>query len=1058
MASTRINTTYGTSGDDRLVGGDGPDRIFGHAGNDFLDGGRGKDWLRGDAGNDVISGGEDQDRLQSGSKYDRDTFVFKPAGDSPAQKPDLIADFDAKGTSSDIIDLREIGLDTYVGTGALVAGNGLNEVRFSSALRMLRGDIDDDGLADFALKLPGVRASDLRPGINLLLADPHHNTPPEARDDAFALQEDDSLRGNVLADNGAGADGDPDLDPLVVAQVNGDPAGVGSRLTLASGALLTLNADGSFAYDPNGAFQALNAGQAATDGFAYTVRDPDGATATARATVTMAGANDAPSGITLDNAGVAENDPGAVIGNLAVSDPDADDTHSFVVSDERFEVANGQLKLKSEQSLDHEAESSVALTVTATDAGGLSRSENFTIAVGNANEAPTGITLDHAAVAENTPGAVIGNLAVADPDTGDSHRFTLSDARFEVVGAQLKLKDGQSLDHEAEAAVPLTVIATDKGGLSQSESFTIAVTGVNHAPTEITLDNASVAENAAGAVIGTLSVTDPDAGDTHSLTLSDGRFEVLGNLLKLKRGQSLDYEMENSVPLTVTATDAGGLSTAESFTIAVRNLDDEPRSLALVGQETADTLTITGWAGYNIVAVNLNGVAQDTTRLQDVSFEGLGGNDTLTINGNFAGTGLSAMPFSFVGGGGDDQLLAGHLWRSDEGITSQHGISADGGIGRDTLYSGAGNDELRGGDDNDTLSSGAGDDELRGGDDNDTLFGRTGLDRLYGEAGDDDLRLEDATAGDVADGGEGTDTLQFTGSSAGDVMDASGGGLVVNGVTINPVGIERLALYGYDGDDSLTGSVGRDHLDGGEGLDRLYGGAGDDDLILLGATAGDVANGGDGIDTLRFGLSGSWWDSDVIDASGGDLVVNGVMINLVSIEGLTLSAGSGDNSLIGSVGKDQLYGGEGSDWLYGGAGDDSVYGGDSGSDWLYGGAGDDSLYGSAGANFLDGGGGNDIMWGSKSIWEDYSTDIFTLAPGSGRDTIEDFQDGTSGSQDDLIDVSAYGITRFEQLRISDSTIDLGASAGGTARVNTVAITFSSGSMAGLTSEDFIFAA
>jgi hypothetical protein len=80
-----------------------------------------------------------------------------------------------------------------------------------------------------------------------------------------------------------------------------------------------------------------------------------------------------------------------------------------------------------------------------------------------------------------------------------------------------------------------------------------------------------------------------------------------------------------------------------------------------------------------------------------------------------------------------------------------------------------------------------------------------------------------------------------------------------------------------------------------------------------------------------------------------------------------------------------------------------------------------------------------------------------LAPGSGRDTIRDFEDDTSGSQD-LIDVSAYGITRFEQLTISSNVIDLGASAGGTAGINTVAITFSRGNVAGLTGEDFIFAA
>ncbi len=68
------------------------------------------------------------------------------------------------------------------------------------------------------------------------------------------------------------------------------------------------------------------------------------------------------------------------------------------------------------------------------------------------------------------------------PDAGDSHGFAVDDARFEVVGGELKLKDGVSLDHEAESEVTVKVTATDEGGLGRSESFTLAVGDVNDAP------------------------------------------------------------------------------------------------------------------------------------------------------------------------------------------------------------------------------------------------------------------------------------------------------------------------------------------------------------------------------------------------------------------------------------------------------------------------------------------------------------------------------------------------------------------------------------------------
>ena len=45
---------------------------------------------------------------------------------------------------------------------------------------------------------------------------------------------------------------------------------------------------------------------------------------------------------------------------------------------------------------------------TTTDAGGLSYSENFSIAVDNVNETPTDIALSSSNVAENAAGAVIG--------------------------------------------------------------------------------------------------------------------------------------------------------------------------------------------------------------------------------------------------------------------------------------------------------------------------------------------------------------------------------------------------------------------------------------------------------------------------------------------------------------------------------------------------------------------------------------------------------------------------------------------------------------------------
>ncbi len=52
---------------------------------------------------------------------------------------------------------------------------------------------------------------------------------------------------------------------------------------------VTVNADGTFSYDPDGMFDHLGAGETATDTFTYTVTDADGESSTETVTVTING-------------------------------------------------------------------------------------------------------------------------------------------------------------------------------------------------------------------------------------------------------------------------------------------------------------------------------------------------------------------------------------------------------------------------------------------------------------------------------------------------------------------------------------------------------------------------------------------------------------------------------------------------------------------------------------------------------------------------------------------------------------------------------------------------
>ena len=155
---------------------------------------------------------------------------------------------------------------------------------------------------------------------------------------------------------------------------------------------------------------------------------------------------------------------------------------------------------------------------------------------------------------ENADGGTVVSVA-----TANSTSVTVDDERFEVDGGNLKLKAGTTLDFESDTS-PVDVVITASGdGASATHTVSVSINDVNEGPTLEAADGA-VGENAMGAVVGAVTVSDVDAGDSHTYSVSDERFEVADGMLKLKDGMSLDHETEDSVTVNVEVTDAGGLS------------------------------------------------------------------------------------------------------------------------------------------------------------------------------------------------------------------------------------------------------------------------------------------------------------------------------------------------------------------------------------------------------------------------------------------------------------------------------------------------------------------
>ncbi len=129
------------------------------------------------------------------------------------------------------------------------------------------------------------------------------NLAPLAKADRFAGTEDRALTGNVLADNGAGADSDANGDSLTITA---------QTLTTARGGSVTMLANGNFTYTPKANFN----GQ---DSFVYIVSDPSGLSSNATATIDLASVNDAPTAVADSIAAVTST---LKSGNLLLNDSD----------------------------------------------------------------------------------------------------------------------------------------------------------------------------------------------------------------------------------------------------------------------------------------------------------------------------------------------------------------------------------------------------------------------------------------------------------------------------------------------------------------------------------------------------------------------------------------------------------------------------------------------------------------------------------------------------------------------------------------------------------------
>jgi Ca2+-binding RTX toxin-like protein len=267
---------FGTEYGDTIYGLGGNDYLYAHRGDDTVYGGDGNDEIFGGDGDDVIYGGNGADILYGGNGSDR--FVF---AEYNAHDADGVYDFSLVG--GDQVDLSGL-LNLY----DPLSDNLSDYVSITESGGSSLIYVDRDGAAGshgsvLVATLTWVTGLGTLASLvnnNTLIVSPNalSNRAPMAFDDIFANGYNAALLGNLLADNGLGADIDPDDDEIAVV--------AGSYTTVHGGTVVIAN-NGDFTYT-----SALDF--VGEDSFTYTLRDEHGKSATATAYVTTASANAAP--------------------------------------------------------------------------------------------------------------------------------------------------------------------------------------------------------------------------------------------------------------------------------------------------------------------------------------------------------------------------------------------------------------------------------------------------------------------------------------------------------------------------------------------------------------------------------------------------------------------------------------------------------------------------------------------------------------------------------------------------------------------------------------------
>ena len=488
------------------------------------------------------------------------------------------------------------------------------------------------------------------------------NDPPVANDDLFTLTEDETLGGNVMADNGNGEDYDINTsDVLTVDSINGSPALVGTEFALASGALLRVNADGSLSYDPRAAHDKLDDTEQAIDSFTYTITDGI-ETVAATVTITVNGVNDAP--VATDDVGTTDENTPLVVAAPGVLGNDTDvDIETLTVSVVDDTGVIGQVSWNADGSgtyspngqfeyLDDGESAIETFTYTVSD-GTATDTATVTVTVTGVNDVPvvageSYIITEDEILSFAAPGLLAND---SDADSDDTMVvYTVNGSQLDV-GVPLTLGSGASLQVNPDGSFTYDPTVAFAG----MNPFEVASDGFTYTVSDGTAESALVAVDITINGLNDLPVAEDDPlyatdEDTPLSVAADG---VLGN----------DYDPDTNDDITLLTVngsymDGGSEITLASGALVTQNYDG---SLSYDPNGQFESLPEGGSTtdSYDYTITDLNLIAGMQVLIIRDSWLGPQCGDDLQADLEAAGFTVTVSPTTMVGYTGANPAPAG---------------------------------------------------------------------------------------------------------------------------------------------------------------------------------------------------------------------------------------------------------------------------------------------------------------------------------------------------------------------------------------------------------------